>query len=304
MALERTSFLARSPEWLRSRRVDASDTPNFVDGIDAIGVGDGRFIATYPSWFEGDRVFGGLVLAQAVTAACKTVSGPYTLHSLHGYFLRPASPGEESVIDVDRRRDGRSFVTRETTTMVGGKETFVMTASFQRPEVGEEYQIPMARVAPPSEGDPAIERDGPFAVFEIGPTPIRPDGTYESTRRAWIRCRAELGADPTRHLAAAAYASDMTRAAFRPTSLGTWGEHLDASLDHAAWFHGVPDMTRWHLFDLHTVVTGGGRSFMRGTLSDDQGRLVLSMAQEILIRRLDAGAPIDFGDPAHPLATP
>ncbi len=277
---------------------------SFSEGIDAIGLGDDHFTATYPAWFEGDRVFGGLVVAQAVTAACKTASDAFILHSLHGYFLRPASPGDTSVIDVERRRDGRSFMTRDTTTMVGGKETFRMTASFQRPEPGEEYQIPMAKVVPPREGNPAIELDGPFAIFEIGPTPMRPDGTYASTRRAWIRCRHELGSDPLRHVAAAAYASDMTRAAFRPTSLGTWGEHLDASLDHAVWFHAVPNMGDWHLFDLHTVVTGGGRSFMRGTLSDTQGRLVLSMAQEILIRRLDAGAPIAFSDPAHPLATP
>ena len=41
----------------------------FVDGIDAHPVAPGVFAARYPRWFDGDRVFGGLVLAQAVTAA-------------------------------------------------------------------------------------------------------------------------------------------------------------------------------------------------------------------------------------------
>ena len=276
----------------------------FVDGIDAHPVAPGVFAARYPRWFDGDRVFGGLVLAQAVTAAGRTVEGPESLHSLHGYFLRPAAPGQESTITVDRRRDGRSFATRMTSTSVEGKETFVMMASFQRPEEGEEYQLPLESGSVPDEADPLLEEDGPFAILERGPTELREDGTFASTRRAWVRCREDLGPDPLRQVAAIAYASDMTRAAFRPRSLGTWGEHVDASLDHSVWFHRPSDLNRWHHFDLHTLITGGGRSFMRGTLADERGRLVASMAQEILIRRLDGGRPIDFGDPNHPVPSP
>ena len=277
---------------------------SFLEGIDAREVAPDTFSATYPRWFDGDRVFGGLVLAQAVTAAGRTVEGPEVLHSLHGYFLRPATPGQDSTISVERRRDGRSFVTRTTSTRVDGKETFMMSASFQRPEHGEEYQLPLEPLHAPDDDDPSIEEDGPFAVLERGPTTQRADGTYASTRRAWIRCREHLGSDPLRHLAAVAYASDMTRAAFRPRSLGTWGAHVDASLDHAVWFHQPSDLNRWHHFDLHTLITGGGRSFMRGTLADEAGRLVASMAQEILIRRLDGGRPVDFGDPNHPVPSP
>lgn len=277
---------------------------SFVDGIGVKSRSDDQFAGTYPAWWDGDRVFGGLVIAQATSAAMATVERPEDIHSLHGYFLRPAKPGDDTAISVDRVRDGRSFTTRRTSTIVEGKETFVMMASFHAPEGGEEYQIPMAQVAVPSQLGDQIEDDGAFDVIELGPSVQRADGTYESTRRAWIRCSSDLGSDPARHLAAAAYASDMTRAAFRPTSLGSWGCHVDASLDHSVWFHKVPDMGAWHLFDLHTVMTGRGRSYMRGSLSDESGAVALSMAQEILIRPIEGAVPVSFDDTEHPPTSP
>lgn len=276
---------------------------SFIEGISVEAVDGDRFSARYPHWWEGDRVFGGFVVAQAAAAAMATVDRPDELHSLHGYFLRPAAAGSSSTISVERVRDGRSFTTRRTSTEVAGKETFVMTASFHGKEEGEEYQVPMAEVASPTDAGP-VEVDGPIELIEIGPTPMREDGTYLSTRRAWLRVAEELGDDPARHLAAAAYCSDMTRAAFRPRSLGTWGEHVDASLDHSLWFHRMPDMSRWHLFDIETSVTHAGRSFMRARLSDEAGALVVSMAQEILIRRIAGAEPIAFDDPTHLPSSP
>ena len=276
----------------------------FLDGISVTEAAPDEFSGIYPHFWEGDRVFGGFVVAQAVAAALETVDRPEDLHSLHGYFLRPASPGDVSHLTVDRVRDGRSFTTRRTSTTVAGRETFVMTASFHAPEDGEEYQLAVAEVSAPHACMDLVEDDGPFEVIELGPSTPGADGTYVSTRRAWMRCSLDLGALPARHLAAAAYASDMTRAAFRPTSLGSWGEHIDASLDHSIWFHGLPDMNAWHLFDLHTVVTGSGRSFMRGSLSDEHGVLKFSMAQEILIRRIVGAAPVSFDDADHPATSP
>ena len=289
---------------LRSWPVTDIPAPTFLDGISVTTSRPDVFSGVYPHFWDGDRVFGGFVVAQAVAAALETVERPQDLHSLHGYFLRPAGPGQTSDITVDRVRDGRSFITRQTSTKVDGRETFVMMASFHAPEGGEEYQLAVAEVPSPHKCVDLLEADGPFEVLELGPSRPAADGTYVSTRRAWMRCGLDLGQDPARHLAAAAYASDMTRAAFRPSSLGSWGEHIDASLDHSIWFHGLPDMNAWHLFDLHTVVTGSGRSFMRGSFSDERGALRFSMSQEILIRRIEGAAPVAFGDPEQPPTSP
>jgi acyl-CoA thioesterase-2 len=255
-----------------------------------------HFNATYPRWWDGERVFGGLVLAQSIAAAVETVDPEIPLHSLHGFFLRPAIPGSSSEISVERIRDGRSFVTRRASTMVAGKETFQATMSFHVPEEGEDYQLAMPKVPRPDEATALRDEGDPFEVIELGPSQIRPDGTYESTRRAWVRLVEPIGDDPRRHVIAAGYASDMTRAAFRPTSLGTWGHHVDASLDHSLWIHSLPVMDEWNLFDLHTVVTGAGRSFMRGSFWSDGGILRFSMAQEILIRPLENPQIFSFDD--------
>jgi acyl-CoA thioesterase-2 len=87
----------------------------------------------------------------------------------------------------------------------------------------------------------------------------------------------------------------MTGAAFRPKSLGTWGTHTDASLDHALWFHRPARADEWHLFDLQALVNAGGRATIRATMHGEDGLLCLSMAQELLIRELEV--PIVFEDP-------
>ena len=51
------------------------------------------------------RVFGGLVISQALVAAERTVEGKQP-HSLHGYFLVGGDPKVPIIFEVDRIRDG------------------------------------------------------------------------------------------------------------------------------------------------------------------------------------------------------
>jgi acyl-CoA thioesterase-2 len=285
------------------------DESEFMDGtlaelVEAItarpvkGEADGleAFTTTSPNWWGGGRTFGGMVVAQALHAATRTVPEGLAVHSLHGYFLRPSTPGSVSTHRVDRVRDGRTFTTREVTTENEGRTTFRMTCSFHQGEEGDEYELPMADdVAPPNEAV-AFDAPFPFDIREVGATERRADGTYLSTRRCWFRTHERLPDDPALHACLLAYLSDMTGAAFRPLSLGTWGTHTDASLDHAVWFHRPGRADRWNFFDLHTLVNAAGRSTIRATMHDAEGSLHLSMAQELLIRELD--------EPVHVQAPP
>ena len=252
--------------------------------------GERSFVAESPDWWDGDRVFGGMVVAQALSAACQTVDPATPVHSLHGYFLRPVRPGRAVGLEVDHVRDGRSFTTRRVTSSVEGRETFQMTCSFHADEPGDEYQLAMPEVPGPDEVDQA-DVPIPFLVRELGPSPRRPDGTYASTRRVWLRTRTELPDDPLVHTCVVAYLSDMTGAAFRPRSLGTWGAHTDASLDHCLWFHRPVRADEWLLFDLQALVNAGGRATVRGVMYGRDGSLRVSMAQELLIRPLDDPRP-------------
>jgi acyl-CoA thioesterase-2 len=252
--------------------------------------GADRFRGATPDWFGEGRIFGGVIVAQALNAAIQTVPDGPPPHSLHGYFLRAARPGPPVELVVDHVREGRSFTTRQVTMVQGERLLFSATSSFHGPEEGAEYELAMPDVPAPEHVEPDPYPQGPFDVRDIGPTPIRADGTYESTRRMWVRCAPALPDDGAVHTCVAAYVSDMTGTAFRPLNLREWGTHTDASLDHAVWFHRSVRADEWLFYDLHALVNTAGRSLVRGSMYQ-HGRLCLSMAQELLIRPLPAEAP-------------
>ena len=85
----------------------------------------------------GTRLFGGQLLAQAITAAQRTLpSDGRTIHSLHAYFLRPGDVDRKTIYDVTIIRDGRTFSVREILALQEDRELFRMTASFTAPEKG------------------------------------------------------------------------------------------------------------------------------------------------------------------------
>jgi acyl-CoA thioesterase-2 len=267
------------------------DLVEMVDGlVAAVSVapaGNDRFVADEPEWF-GTRVFGGMIVAQALNAAVRTVADGRPPHSLHGYFLRPANAGVPALLTVERVRDGRAFASRAVTMTQDGAEIFRAMCSFHGDEDGEEYQLPIPPGSTPPDAFPAPDDDfeGPFESRDAGAA-RRADGSYESTRRMWFRMRAPLPPDPTLHATLLAYLSDMTGTGFRPHNLGEWGTHTDASIDHAVWFHRPARLDDWLLFDVQALVNAGARSTVRGSIYSQDGVLRASMAQELLIRRLD-----------------
>jgi acyl-CoA thioesterase-2 len=273
------------------------------DLVDAITAREGppgpdgspTFATTSPAWWGGDRTFGGMVVAQALHAAVQTAPAGMDVHSLHGYFLRPTVPGARTMHVIEHIRDGRSFSIRGVTSLVEGKETFRMTCSFHAPEAGDDYELAMGPGIPRPNEIEGFEAPFPFDIRELGATQKREDGTFRSTRRCWFRTREPLPDDPALHACLLAYFSDMTGAAFRPLSLGSWGTHTDTSLDHALWFHRSWRADHWSLFDLHALVNAGGRATIRATMHGEDGSLHLSMAQELLIRKLEV--PLVFESP-------
>jgi acyl-CoA thioesterase II len=280
--------------------VFSATVADLVDAVTARASGvdiEGRltFTTSSPNWWLGDRTFGGMVVAQALSAAVQTAPVGAALHSLHGYFLRPTAPGAHTTHIVDRVRDGRSFSLRDVRSLVDGKETFRLACSFHAPEDGDEYQLPMAPNVLSAQEIEGFEAPFPFDIREIGATEKQEDGTFESTRRCWFRTREPLPDDPAVHACVLTYFSDMTGASFRPLSLGSWGTHTDASLDHAVWFHRPWRADTWSLFNIQALVNAGGRATIRATMHGEDGTLHLSMAQELLIRKLET--PLVFDTP-------
>ena len=256
---------------------------------------------------ERQRVFGGQVAAQAVVAATRSVESRFVLHSLHSYFLRPGDTTVPIVYDVERIRDGRSFVTRRVSARQHGRPIYYMTANFQIPEPGLEHQDQMPEVPSPEQGMPLVElarSRGPEAaelwerewaaldIRHVGITGqgLPEDAEHAARARLWIRVDGDLAADPTLQQAAFTYASDLTLlgAALVPHGIHIASPRLQpASLDHTIWFHRPFRADEWWLYDQFSPFAGGARGLALGRVFSQSGELVATVAQEGLIRLRD-----------------
>lgn len=249
-----------------------------LDHLDVRADGE-TFEGPSPDWF-GPVLFGGFLVAQGVAAVCRTSPEGRRLHSLHAYFLRPATPGAVLSHVVEPVRDGRSFSLRRLETSQAGRRVFVMDASFTTDAEGDDYELPAAPETPDPDHLDVEVGPGPFALANAGPTPVRPDGTRASTSRAWFRLARRIGDDDHVHAALLAFLSDMTLTGGRPLDLDGDTTGM-VSLDHAVWFHRPARADEWLLYDVHSLVNAGGRGLLRGTLRTRDRRLVASVAQEM-----------------------
>ena len=231
------------------------------------------------------HVFGGLVVAQALAAACRTVGDHRHVHSLHASFVRTGRFDEPLVHHVERTRDGASFATRRVVVRQPSADpVLVLTASFHDDEDGDEYQPPVDLAGLPRPEDlPPGRYDGD--VVDCRDVPPVGGPPYE--RRMWFRVRGDLGDAPLIHVLALAYASDNgpTRAAREPQAhLPDRASQQSLSLDHAVWFLRPARADRWLLSTLRAVSTGRSRGLVHGTVHTADGVLVAALTQEALQR--------------------
>jgi len=256
------------------------------------------------------RVFGGQVLGQALVAAGRTVDTGFA-HSFHAYFLRPGDPKTPILYQVDRTKDGRAFTTRRVIAIQHGRAIFHLEASFHVPEPGHEHQDSMPDVPDPETLPTWHERLEPLLVDvpeELSRwmmlsrpidtrhvtfvNPISPE-KLPPRLLVWIRADGTLSDERLLHQCMVAYASDMTLldAAAMPHQI-SWIDpnYRIASLDHAMWFHGEFRADEWLLYVQESPVAASGRGFSSGRLFTRDGRLVVSVVQEGLLRRVSGGA--------------
>jgi acyl-CoA thioesterase-2 len=248
------------------------------------------------------RVFGGQVAGQALVAAGRTVEPHRFVHSLHAYFLRPGDVSVPILYEVDRIRDGRSFTTRRVVAIQHGKAIFHLSASFHKEEDGPDHQLPMPP-APDPESLPTFhermapwkdqlgewyERPRPIEVRHVEDPPwLNKSGRREPRQQVWIKTDGTLPDDPLLHACVVAYASDMTLldSIFLAHDL-SWQEQnvQGASLDHAMWFHRPFQADQWLLYDQESPSAYGARGLAAGRIFTRDGKLIVSVMQEGLVR--------------------
>ena len=252
----------------------------------------------------GERVFGGQVLGQALTAASYTVEGR-EVHSLHAYFLVPGDVNAPIVYEVDVARDGKSFSNRRVVAIQHGRPIFNMTASFQVPEEGLSHAAAMPSVPGP-EGLADV-RELPAGILEKIPEKMRRFLTHERpfefrpvepihvisppkalpVRNIWIKTVDALPDDADLHRNVLAYVSDyqLVSTATLPHGIHfAEGNVQLASLDHAMWFHRPFRVDEWLLYSMESPNASGGRGLALGKFFKRDGTLVASTAQEGVIR--------------------
>lgn len=247
------------------------------------------FVGTGPTYPWGG-LYGGQIVAQGLRAAAATVEERFRVHSLHAYFLRRGDAAEPIRFEVDRTRQGRSFVTRQVVARQSVGAILTMSLSFQVDEAGHDVQIAsLPDIAAPEElpgqsWSPMFERT--FAG----------DRNQEEGRgTVWMRLVDEIGDDPVLQACALAYLSDdvPTDAVValhpeRPApGMGDAFEYgfMSASLDHAIWFHRPPVADEWHLHDFASHAYLSSRGLAVGHVLTRVGVHVATIAQEVLLRK-------------------
>ncbi|GAA4663559.1 acyl-CoA thioesterase [Gordonia humi] len=249
-------------------------SPSFEDvsAIDRIGRASFRSTYVAPT---GGALYGGQVMAQALVACGATVAADRVPHSLHGYFLRRGSSAEPVDIWVDTDSDGRSYSARRATVRQRGETISTMSVSFRTDVRGEEFgPDPVVSVVPLEAcrtltTEPTIAMD--VRVYEWSAR----DNSFPT--RFWARPAVPLVRDdPLMHAAAIAYLSDYSTGLVRRIG----HEDLGPSLDHAIWFHEVPQWNDWIFVDLSPGLVRRRRGWYSGSIVAD-GSIVANLAQEM-----------------------
>jgi acyl-CoA thioesterase-2 len=246
--------------------------------------GPDTFVASGPRYPWGG-LYGGQIIAQALRAASLTIDPAYRLHSMHAYFIRLGDAAEPIRLEVDRIRNGRSFLTRRVVARQSVGAILNMSSSFAVPEEGIEVQTESLPQVPPP-GDVGSDAWSTF----VDRRRLRED-LAPGRVAAWMRLTEDLGDDQLLNACALAYLSDdlptdavVARHPNRAPHGSNERRFWCASLDHAIWFHRPTRVSKWHLHDFHCRNLIGTRGVSVGSIFDDTGRHIATVSQEVLIR--------------------
>lgn len=253
----------------------------------------------------GKRVFGGQVLGQALRAASYTTDRP--AHSMHAYFLFGGDINAPIIYQVEKLRDGKSFVSRNVKAIQHGRVIFQAMISFTHEEEGLNYQIDEPDYPAPEnlKSEEELKKalinfipDNIRKLFErrrhVEVVPVNPSNPFDPQPeapvqahylRTWDKIDANLD-EISLHQAIAAFWSDFSLmgTALRPHGLSYLSPSLQcASIDHVMYFHKPFRVDEWMLYDMDATRSFSSRGLNFGRMWQN-GELVCSTVQEGLIR--------------------
>lgn len=248
-------------------------------------------------------IYGGHFVGQALAAGLATVAEPKLAHSFHSYFLKRGNPDVPIEYHVRVLRNGRASDVRSIAAIQDGVEVFHMIASFKVPEDGPEHQRPAPTVTPADDVVQTREAQGeesfPFPPTQNGWSQMEwasrtfrdfdPDRDPEL--QIWMRVPGGEQLTEREGQVVLAFLSDGPMVFNSVLPHGVPMEtHWTTSLDHSVWFHRPVDPSGWLLFDQRSTAATDGRGMNEGEIYAADGTLVMTCAQESMLRPLPAGA--------------
>lgn len=250
-----------------------------------------------------DRVFGGLLLAQAIVVAGHGAPAGLVPVAMQADFL--------SGVPVSGRNRWRAETLGETASMVARRVTLVgddgaqlFTATVRLGSVRSDlpsYAMmrPREVARPESLVDLSVRYQGeeripawwrirrPVDLRHVErPTFLEPAPERSDEQSLWWRARGDVVGDPLRTAAVICYVSDMSliEPAFRNTGARRHapGSRI-LSLTHSIVFHDLPDLTDWVQMDVAVRRVAHGRALGEGELFAG-GRHVATLGQVGLVK--------------------
>jgi acyl-CoA thioesterase len=259
--------------------------------LDVAPAGEGRWSGA-ASGPAGKRAFGGLIAAQSLAAAARTVDAERPPTNLHLQFLRGADAGDPAEYTVTPVFDGRTAAARRVESHQRGRLITTAAVSFATPIAGPEHGV-RAELPPHPETLSRTGPPGPAPSLPLDELDIRVDDDRSGgqfVRRLWWRATVDLPADPLVHTLVAVYVTDL----YMPDpALQVHGHsmaartHRSGSTDTSIWFHRPPRADRWNLLESTSPAAARGRAVITAGLVGEDGVIAATLVQEALVADRD-----------------
>lgn len=275
---------------------DETPIAKLLRRLDVVRIGDNIFEggSGLAGATVGTRIFGGLLLGQAVTATARALPA-LDLHSFSATFIHPGQVDTPMRYEVEIEPPGRIFRTAQAVAVqdLEDRGSTVMarfSASFSGPPPPDtaRHQSEPRTVPPPEDcpnrdevrGRPHPERQ-PFDIRLCQPLPTGPTDPHQA---AWFRPRGAMPGDRALHWSALAFMTDRMLLGTAVLPHSDRGEMNGVSLDHSIWFHAPVDLDQWHLQAMESPVAAMGRGLALASVTTQAGVRVATTAQEGLVR--------------------
>mgnify|MGYP001816187479 CR=1 FL=1 len=239
---------------------------------------------------DSPSIYGGQLMAQALSVAAATLGQPRPVHHMQTNFLAFGDPKGKLDFEVINVRDGKSTSHRQVLLRQDGRILLTASLSFQQMSNGYSHQVEMPKVTPPEklfgrELDFSSENEGQFPFIILN---CPADGSEnEPVSAVWAKPRETVPDEELLQQQLFIFFSDATilQSALQPHDL-KWDEPglSVATMNHAIWFHRPLDINDWVLFHSESPSTNAGRALSIANAFSATGSMVATVAQEGLMR--------------------